>query len=76
VPARLWQLASTEATTGRDAAAEEWRCILEPATAIDAGDRVEYDGRLFDVHGTPDRVFGSRVVHHVEVALRFRGPVT
>lgn len=76
VSARLWQASTLEATQGRDTAAETWQVILPASTAIDAGDRVEWDGKAFDVQGAPAKVYDATSVHHVEAELRYAGAVT
>lgn len=76
VRARLWQASSFETTSGRDTAAETWFGILAAGTVIDAGDRVEWDGKAFDVQGAPAKVYGATAEHHVECELHYSGPVT
>ena len=74
--ARLWQLSSTEATVGRDTATDAWAGIFTASSVISTGGRVEWDGRLFEVDGSPDPVYASTSLHHVEARLRYSGPVT
>lgn len=76
VRARLWQASSFEATTGRDTAAETWFGVFPAGTVINAGDRVEWDGKSFDVQGAPSKVFGATSEHHVEAELHYAGPVS
>ena len=70
-PARLTQVAGSEATAGRDAQISDWKLYLEADVEIDGSDRVvDEDGRTFEVVGPPTVARTPRGVHHVEARLR------
>jgi len=74
-PAWLQQEGTREATDDRDTVVDRWLLILQAGTQIDAGDRVEEGGRVFEVDGTPDRKRTPSGEHHVEVRLHYVGEV-
>lgn len=48
----------------------EWICFLPPTTAVTAGDRIIWEGSLFDVVGKPNPAGTPRGLHHYEAGLR------
>lgn len=75
VRGRIWQDTTLEATVGRDTATAVWRGVLPPGTAVDAGDRIEWSGQVFEVQGAPAPVYDASELDHLEVTLRWSGPV-
>lgn len=80
VPGRLDRrvrlMSTDEATVGRDTTFERWELMLLPNVVIDAGDRVEWDGKVFEVNGSPSKVYSGFGADHIEASLYFTGPVT
>lgn len=73
--ARGWiaQAAQSISSEQRDGTAvvSEWTVVVPADTDINAHDRVEWDGRIFDVIGEPNRGFTpSGAAHHKEVQMR------
>lgn len=71
-PCRLWLVDSVERTGTADVV-DAWQAILPPeaAAVVSAGARLEAEGRVFEVRGTPDVKRTPRGVSHVSVTLRF-----
>jgi head-tail adaptor len=71
---RAWitQATSDEDLVGRDATIERWQGFFMPRSTITARSRVQWDGRTFEVDGTPKKCTSPRRrgVHHIEVYLR------
>lgn len=63
----------SEHVTDRNAQASLWLLIVPPDADIDGRDRVEYDGRTFEVIGPPWTVKTRRTsaAHHIEANLRW-----
>jgi head-tail adaptor len=70
-PARLEQLSTDELVRDRDTVICDWRAFF-PATAdINAYDRIEARGHLFEVVGLPNQHQNPRGAHHLEIQLRY-----
>lgn len=71
---RLEQSGTTEADTY---VVNVWRGYFPAATQISAGDKVEENGRLFTVEGTPalNRVPGVPGADHLAVVLKYVGAI-
>lgn len=72
---RLDQQGTLEESTGWPADAPDtsvttWLLFLGPTERVRSVDHVEQGGRVFEVVGQPNAVFGRRGVHHLEVQLR------
>lgn len=48
----------------------DWICYLPTTTEITAGDRIVWEGSLFDVVGKPNPAWTPRGLHHYEADLR------
>lgn len=61
-------------TDGREAEVSTWKAYLPAGTAVDGGDRLEWNptGSLitFEVDGPPLPAFTPRGLHHIEAQLR------
>ncbi len=75
VDAVLQQTAAVEVTEGRTTVTSDWLLILDDGDAIGPHDRVESDGRRFEVRGLPDLVRDANGPHHVEARLVYVGAV-
>jgi head-tail adaptor len=53
----------------RDTITAEWTLIVGPLTPITAHDRVEYQGRTFQVTAHPEDQYSPRGPHHTTVTL-------
>lgn len=63
--------ATEEKGTSRvDGQSSEWVIYLPTTTALDAGDRIIWEGNLFDVVGLPNPAHTPRGLHHREATLR------
>lgn len=69
-PARLEALSSEELVRDRDTVVANWRVFLPASTVITPFDRIEADGKSFEVWGDPIEQRTPRGVHHVEVLCR------
>lgn len=69
-PARLEQLSSEELIRDRDTVVADWRAYLPAEATIGPFDRVEENGKTFEVWGDPIEHRSPRGAHHVEVRLR------
>lgn len=70
-PARLEQLRTDELVRDRDTVITDWRAFLPPDADINAYDRIEARGHLFEVVGLPAQQHSPRGAHHLEVQLRW-----
>ncbi|HVL82624.1 MAG TPA: hypothetical protein VM840_13630 [Actinomycetota bacterium] len=73
-PAYLEQTSEQEVTGGAEAAISDWLIVLPPeATGIRPLDRIQSEGRVFEVVGSPRLVRrpATGELHHVEARLRF-----
>lgn len=68
---RLEQASSVEVTLQRDTVVSDWLLFLHPDVSINPLDRVEADGRVFEVVGAPAPAQAPWGVHHLEVRLRY-----
>lgn len=71
----LWawieQASASESLDNRDQLASDWLAIVAPDADIEGRDRVEWDGKTFEVIGPPtprDTLTGP---HHIEATLRW-----
>jgi hypothetical protein len=69
-PARLEALTSEELVRDRDTVVADWRVFLPADAVVSPFDRIEADGKSFEVHGDPIEQRAPRGIHHVEVALK------
>ncbi len=69
-PARLEQLAGREVTLDQQTEVADWICYLPPEADVQGGDRLQVDGRTFEVVGPPNRATTPRRASHLEVSLR------
>lgn len=69
-PAWLEQTAGDERTEDRDTQLADWLLVLPVGAVIDGNDRVQVEGKTFEVVGPPARVHTPRGEHHVEARLR------
>lgn len=69
-PAWLEQTASEERTEDRDTQLADWLLVLPAGAVVDGNDRVQVEGKTFEVVGPPARVHTPRGEHHVEARLR------
>jgi hypothetical protein len=69
-PVRLEQLSTDELVRDRDTVVADWRMFLPAGAEIGPFDRVESDGRTFEVWGDPIEQRTPRGVHHQEIKLR------
>jgi hypothetical protein len=63
---------SGESLAGRDELYSTFRLVLPVGVLIEGRDRVDYDGRTFEVQGPPDTVLTPRGAHHIEAILLWR----
>lgn len=64
------QTGSTEDLINRDSTTTVGICYLPPGDPIAATDRIQVNGRTFQVDGQPNTADTPRGVHHIEVRLR------
>jgi hypothetical protein len=60
----------SEDATRREAQISQWVGYFPESTDVVGGDRVEWDGVVFEVDGPPFRAWTPRGEHHVEAPLR------
>jgi head-tail adaptor len=65
------QSAAGENTDQRDQQSADWLLIVQPDADVNGRDRVEYDGKTFEVVGPPTRRNTFRGTHHIEATLRW-----
>lgn len=53
----------------REAQVADWIVYLPVGTALDGGDRVEWNGNTFEVSGPPNEAWTPRGPHHIEADL-------
>lgn len=69
--ARVAHRSSDEELGERDARLSEWVAYFETGTDVTATDRIEWDGRTFEVVGPPNPAPArSSTAHHIEANLR------
>lgn len=61
---------ASEDDTNRTAEVSGWRMFAYPDNPVAAGDRIIYDGAVFEVVGHPAKAKTPRGPHHVEAELR------
>lgn len=59
----------TEVVDGREAEVSDWVVFLPTGTVITGGDRVEWNGNVFEVNGPPNEAWTPRGPHHIEAQL-------
>lgn len=69
-PARLEQLAGREVTADQQTQLADWILYLPPDAQVEGTDRVEHDGKTFEVVGPPNEATTPRRTSHLEVSLR------
>jgi hypothetical protein len=69
-PARLESLSSEELVRDRDTVVANWRVFLPADAVISPFDRIESDGKSFEVWGDPIERRTPRGIHHLEVLCR------
>lgn len=69
-PARLEGLSSDELVRDRDTIVADWRMFLPPDADVSPFDRIESDGKTFEVWGDPIEQRAPRGIHHLELRLR------
>lgn len=72
-PCRLYLADTSEVLDSDSVVVDLWTIILPPEAVISSESRVESDGRVFEVLGTPDVKRTPRGVSHVTARLRFVG---
>lgn len=70
-PAWIEQQAAGENTDQRDQQSADWLMIVQPDADVNGRDRVEYDGKTFEVFGPPTPRNTFRGLHHIEATLRW-----
>lgn len=48
----------------------DWIVYLPPTTVVSSGDRIIWEGSLFDIVGKPNPAWTPRGLHHYEADLR------
>ena len=69
-PARIEAMSSDELVRDRDTVVADWRLFLPAGAAIGPFDRIESDGKSFEVWGDPIEQRSPRGIHHLEVLCR------
>ena len=59
-----------ECQVDRDTVVADWRVFLPSDATISPFDRIEADGKTFEVWGDPVEQRSPRGVHHLEVRLK------
>jgi len=67
-PAWVQQSSSTESRDERLVTVTRWTLYCRDLTLV-ARDRIEWDGRVFEVDGAPNALDGSPGIAHVEASL-------
>jgi hypothetical protein len=68
--ARLEALSSEELVRDRDTVVANWRVFLPADAVVSPFDRIESDGKSFEVWGDPIEQRTPRGIHHLEVLCR------
>jgi len=71
LPAWIEQAAASESLDNRDQLASDWLAILAPDADLQGRDRVEWDGKTFEVIGPPTPRNTLTGPHHIEATLRW-----
>jgi len=68
----LEQTDSVETLNDRDTVVSSWKVFLPSGTDVDAFDRINFGGQVFEVDGEPWQVFNPRTgaVSHLEAKLK------
>lgn len=68
-PAWVQSRSTSEENGNRRAVLEDLMAFLPPTTKVTAHDRMEWDGRTYEVDGEPARFYNLAGLHHLEVPL-------
>lgn len=70
IPARVQQTSEEEVLGGRDTTLTWYRVFLPAGVNVDALDRVNWEGRVYEVDGEPKGVDGLNGAHHIELVMK------
>ena len=71
LPAWVEQASRSENDDQRSQLSADWIALLPASADITGRDRVEYDGKTFEVFGPPTPRNTLRGTHHIEATLRW-----
>lgn len=64
---------ATETEGRTDTSTTRYRAFCGPSTPVDIADRVEWEGRTYDVQGEPERWKSMGKPHHIELRMLRHG---
>ena len=74
VPARVQQVGvagrTREILGGRDTTVTWYHVFLPAGTSVDAFDRINWEGNVYEVDGVPEAIDDGSGAHHIELIMK------